>query len=117
MTTIAHDVKVDLWFDLYPIDVEEASLIPLHVNGTSRGPIARYGRFESNICLRQFLDHALFQAFEDGKAQLICFGKVTYLDDFGDHHESGFRCTCRSDKPGVDGMPHMFSAPKGNYAN
>lgn len=113
--TMAHNVDLDVWFDLFPMDISEDLLVPSPVEGTSKGPMGPHADFHSSMTLHRFLDTRLFEAYETGDAQLICFGKVTY-ETLGEVKESGFRFTCRADKPGPEGEPAIFSAALGNYA-
>lgn len=113
--TVAEDVKMDLWFDLFPKDVDEKHLLPQHVEGTSKAPLAPGSANRGHYDLPRKLDQRLFSVFEKGEGDLICFGKLSYLA-LKTPVETGFRFICRSDRKDPDGSYVLNTAPRGNYA-
>ncbi|WP_205518160.1 hypothetical protein [Sphingorhabdus sp. Alg239-R122] len=114
--TVAQNVDMDIWFDLYPVDVEDKFLNPEHVEGTSKGPVAPGQSTGGFLKLRRMLDQRLFTAWERGDATLIFFGCVSYEDCFGVARKTQFRFICSSDKLDDNGQPYLIVAAKGNHA-
>jgi len=109
--TPASDALFYNQMDLYPPNVDEKHLVPPERDDVSRAPIPQNDGGSATIYMHRPLTAKLWQAYLDGDAMFIAFGRIDYIDIFDQPHSTYFRYRKRADRSGG----HMVIASDGNH--